>query len=243
MLNIILEYLPASWIQVGLLVLTVLVYIAAREVYLRSGSNPFLIPVLTSVILIVALLIYLKIPYESYAQATKGLQLLIGPATVALAIPLYNHLPALKRMWLPLVTSLVVGGVTAILSVIFIVWFFGGSMQTVLSIAGKSATMPVSIPASEAIGGLGSLAAIAAAVTGISGVLIAAPLFRIMSINDELVQGFTLGLTAHAIGTARVIQISQNAAALAALAMGLNGLLTAALMPFVPLILKYWPAF
>ncbi len=235
--SIIYRYLPQTLGQWGLLSMTVVLYILGRYCYLRSALNPLLIPVLTVVVVIVGVLLWWGVPYELYAQSTRGLQLLIGPATVAMAIPLYMHLPVIKRLWKPLLAALVVGSVVAILSTVLIAWSFGASHTTIASIVAKSATMPVSIPASEAIGGIGSLAAISAALTGISGVLMAGPLFALLRIKDKHVQSFTLGLAAHAIGTARAVQDGNEAAAMAAIAMGLTALLTGALVPFVPWLL------
>ena len=157
-----------------------------------------------------------------------------GSTTVALAIPLYSQLHQLKRMWLPLTAALLVGGVTAVVSAAGIAWLLGGSFQTIVSVAPKSATMPIAIPTSVAAGGIASLAAIACAITGISGVIMARPLFRLAKADDPIVRGFAIGLTAHAIGTARAIQVDQQAGASAALAMGLNSLFTPALLPFLP---------
>src|SRR5690606_24301419 len=141
---------------------------------------------------------------------TRLLQFLIGPATVALAVPLYNQLQQLKRMWLPLTIALCVGGITAIVSTVLIAWLLGGSMETLLSVAPKSATMPIAIPASVAVGGIAPLIAIAVAFTGISGVMIARPLFRLIKATDPAVRGFAIGLTAHAIGTARALQVDRK---------------------------------
>lgn len=226
--------LPLTLVQLGWLTFTVLAYLAARWLYQRSGAHPFLIPVLTAVVVIIVALKGTGTSYATYAGSTQLLQLLIGPATVALAIPLYTQLHQLRRMWFPLTIALLAGGLTAIVSAVGIGWLLGGSLQTLLSVAPKSATMPIAIPASAAVGGIAPLAAVAVAITGISGVIMAQPLFRIAKADDPLVRGFTIGLTAHAIGTARAIQVDQQAGASAALAMGLNGLLTAALIPFLP---------
>ena len=234
MLTTVSGYLPLSLFQLGWLSFTVLAYLIARWAYQRSGANPFLIPVLTSVCLIVTALVIMDTEYARYADATRILQFLIGPATVALAIPLYGQLHQLKRLWLPLTVALVVGGITAIVSTVVIAWLLGGSMQTLVSLAPKSATMPIAIPASVAIGGIASLVAIAVAITGITGVMMARPLLRLVKADDPMVRGFAIGLTAHAIGTARAVQVDEQAGASAALAMGLNGLLTAACIPFLP---------
>lgn len=213
---------------------TVLCYVVARWLYLRSGANPLLIPILTAVIAVVTALHMTGTPYPVYAHSTAILQFLVGPATVALAVPLYSQLHQLREMWRPLLLALCAGGVTALISGVTIAWLFGGTLQTLLSVAPKSATMPIAIPASVAVGGIAPVAAIAVAATGIAGVIMAPLLLRLAGPDDPVAEGFTLGLTAHAIGVARAIQISQQTGASAALAMGLNGILTAALMPFLP---------
>lgn len=237
MLSTLYATLPVTPTQVGWLSFTIVSYLGARWVYQRSGAHPFLIPILTAVLFIIAVLVITDTSYATYAQSTQILQFLIGPATVALAIPLYGQLHQLRRMWLPLVIALLAGSLTAIVSTVAIAWLLGGSMQTLLSLAPKSATMPIAIPASVAVGGIAPLAAIACAITGIGGVMMARPLFRLVGAHDPMVRGFAIGLTAHAIGTARAIQVDQQAGASAALAMGLNGIVTAALIPFLPWLL------
>src|SRR5699024_2756841 len=142
------------------LLLTVFCYFVARWAYIRSDSHPLLIPVLTAVVGIVAILVVLDIPYPDYASSIGLLQIIIGPATVALAVPLYIQLPQLKKMWLPLTTALLAGGIVAVISTLAIAWLFGASPTMLISLAPKSATMPIAIPASEAVGGIGSLVAV-----------------------------------------------------------------------------------
>src|SRR5690625_736873 len=239
MLEAVVAIVPTTWLQFALLLLTVVAYFVARWAYIRSNSHPLLIPILTAVVGIVAVLIAVDIPYADYAASIGLLQIIIGPATVALAVPLYMQLPQLKAMWLPLTTALLAGGVVAVVSTLVIAWAFGASPTMLISLAPKSATMHIAMPASEAVGWFGSLVAVSVAVTGITGVLIGGPLFRwVGAQHDEVTQGFTLGLTSHSIGVARCVQISQPAAAAAALAMGLNGLLTALIIPFVPWALR-----
>lgn len=238
MLTQALDILPLAVSELALLILTVLTYLAARWLYQRSNCQPFLIPVLTAVGFIVAVLLATGVSYADYARSTQILQFLIGPATVALAIPLYTQLHQLRRLWFPLMVALIAGGITAIASAITIAWALGGSLDTLLSLAPKSSTMPIAVPASTAIGGIAPLAAIAVALTGISAVIMARPLFRLVGVTDPMVRGFAIGLTAHAIGTARAVQVDQAAGASAALAMGLNGLLTAAVIPFLPWLFR-----
>ena len=217
---------PLLWLS-----LTLLAYLAALGLYRLSGANPFANPVLIAVTLIVAVLTITRTPYAIYFEGAKFVHFLIGPATVALAIPLYSQLERLRRIWLPLTAALLIGSTTAIVSALAIGWALGGSRELLMSIAPKSATMPIAMGVAEKIGGLPSLAAVAVAVTGIGGTIMARPLLNALRVHDPAVRGFAVGLTAHAIGTARAIQYHETAGAFSALAMGLNGVATALLAP------------
>lgn len=224
--------------SVAWLALTFAAYLGALALYRRCGSHPLLLPVLTGTAVVVAVLMASGTDYARYAEGVRPLSLLIGPATVALAVPLMRQWGRLRAIWLPLLIALFVGGSVAIVSAVGIAWALGGSWQTLASLAPKSATMPMAMPVAERMGGLASLAAVAVAITGIVGAIAAGPVMRLLRVHDPVVRGFASGLAAHAIGMAREMQISPTAGAFAALAMGLNGILTTVL---VPLILALWP--
>ena len=225
---------PLPW-----LVLTLLAYLGALALYRRSGAHPLLIPVLTAVVFIVVVLIATGTPYATYRDGVSLLSLLIGPATVALAVPLYGQRARIRQMWRPLGIALLVGSTVAIASALLIAWALGGTLETLMSLAPKSATMPIALPVAERMGGLPSLAAVAVAITGIAGTILAGPVLRLLRIHDPAVRGFAVGLTAHAIGTARELQVHPTAGAFAALAMGLNGVATAVLVPVLVLCLRW----
>lgn len=217
---------PLPWLE-----LTLLAYLGALALYRRSGAHPLLIPVFTAVVAIVAVLMATGTPYATYRDGVSLLSLLIGPATVALAVPLYGQRARIRQMWRPLGIALLVGSTAAIASAVLIAWALGGTLEALMSLAPKSATMPIALPVAERMGGLPSLAAVAVAITGIAGAIVAGPLLRLLRIHDPAVRGFAIGLTAHAIGTARELQVHPTAGAFAALAMGLNGVATAVLVP------------
>ncbi len=219
---------PLPW-----LVLTLAAYLGAVWLFRRSGGNPFLIPVLTAVVVIVAVLMATGTSYPVYFEGVRFIYFLIGPATVALAVPLYGQLERIKQMWLPIGVALLVGSSVAIASALLVALALGGSLETLMSLAPKSASMPFALPVAERMGGLPSLAAVAVAITGIAGTILARPILRGLRIDDPAVRGFAVGLTAHAIGTAREIQESETAGAFAALAMGLNGVATVVLVPLI----------
>lgn len=217
---------PLPW-----LVLTLLAYAGALALYRRSGAHPLLIPVLTAVVAIVAVLLATGTPYATYRQGVELLSFLVGPATVALAVPLFAQRGRIRQLWRPLSVALLVGCTVAIASALLLAWALGGTRETLMSLAPKSATMPIALPVAERMGGLPSLAAVAVAITGIAGAVLAAPLLRLLRVQDPAARGFAIGLTAHAIGTARELQVHPTAGAFAALAMGLNGVATAVLVP------------
>lgn len=221
------------------LTLTLLAYLAAVWLYQKSGNSPYLIPVLPSVVLVVAVLLLTGTPYPVYFDHVQALYFLIGPATVALAVPLYGQLHSIRTMWRPLGVALLVGSSAAIVSAVLVAWALGGSLETILSLAPKSASMPFALPVAERLGGLASLAAVAVAITGILGAVVARPVLNALGIENHAVRGFAVGLTAHAIGTARALQVSETAGAFSALAMGLNGIATAVLVPLFIALLQW----
>ena len=219
---------PLLWLTV-----TVLVYLAALWLYARSGGHSLVNPILLSVAGLIGVLHLTATPYPVYFDGAKFVHFLIGPATVALAIPLYAQLERLKSMWLPIGVALGVGSTVAIVSALAIGRVLGASHATLMSLAPKSATLPIAMSLAERIGGVPALAAVAVAVTGISGAMMARPLLNLLRIEDPAVRGFAVGIAAHAAGTARALQVGTVNGAFAALALALNGVATALLMPLL----------
>ena len=146
---------------------------------------------------------------------------------------LYAQFARLKRLALPLLATLVAGSITAALSAVAVAAAFGASKVTQLSLAPKSVTTPIAMGIAERIGGLPSLTAVLVITTGILGAIGARYVYRLLAVEDEAVRGFAMGIASHGIGTARAFQESEQAGAFAALAMGLNGLATALLVPLL----------
>ncbi len=215
------------------LTLTLLAYQGAYALHKRCGGHPLANPVLLAVTALVTLLWATDTPYRTYFDGAQFVHFLLGPATVALAIPLHAQLGRLKRMALPLLASLLVGSLTAALSAVAIGGLLGASKATLLSLAPKSVTTPIAMGVAERIGGLPSLTAVLVIATGILGAVGARYVYRALRIEDDAVRGFAMGIASHGIGTARAFQESEQMGAFAALAMGLNGLMTALLLPVV----------
>ncbi|NMG29915.1 LrgB family protein [Aromatoleum evansii] len=215
------------------LTLTLLAYQGALWLYRRANHHPLLNPVMVAVTVLVLVLSFTGTPYQTYFDGAQFVHFLLGPATVALAIPLYAQWERLKGMLLPLLVTLVAGSLTAALSAVGIAALLGASRESVMSMAPKSVTMPIAMGVAERLGGLPSLTAVLVMSTGILGAVGARYVYRLLRIEDHAVRGFAIGIASHGIGTARAFQVSEQAGAFAALAMGLNGLLTALMLPWI----------
>lgn len=215
------------------LTLTLVAYQAAYWIYQRAGFNPLLNPVLLAVAMLVAALQLTGTPYATYFDGAQFVHFLLGPATVALAVPLYLQFDRLRRLALPLAGALLAGSLTAIAAAVGVAWLLGAADATLLSIAPKSVTAPIAMGIAEKIGGIPSLTAVMVIMTGVSGAMMAKYVLDALGISDHGVRGFAVGIAAHGIGTARAFQVSEQAGAFAGLGMGLNGLTTAILMPLL----------
>lgn len=215
------------------LTLTLVAYQAGSWVYQKGKLNPLLNPVLLAVCLLVAALILTRTSYPTYFAGAQFVHFLLGPATVALAIPLYRQFDRVKRSALAILTSIITGSLTASLTAVALVRLLGGSWDTAISIAPKSVTAPVAMGISEQLGGLPSLTAVLVILTGIIGAMLGPPLLNLMGIRDWAARGVAIGTASHGIGTARALQVNDVAGAFSGLAMGLNALATAVLLPLL----------
>ena len=215
------------------LTLTLVAFQAATWVYRRAGMNPLLNPVLLAVIVIVAILVATGTSYASYFEGAQFVHFLLGPATVALAIPLYRQFEKVRRSAVAVLVSILLGSLTATASAVVLVKVFGGGRDTMISMAPKSVTAPVAMGISEQLGGLPSLTAVLVILTGILGAMLGPPLMDLLGIKDWAARGLAIGTASHGIGTARALQVNEVAGAFSGLAMGLNALATAALLPLL----------
>lgn len=221
--------LAAIWVYLSAtpllgLTMTLVAYSLAWRLYIFTNANPLLNPVVTAVGLLIVVLLLTDTSYEAYFEGGQFVHFLLGPATVALAIPLYRQFDKLKQLWLPVSVAVIAGVTIGALSSISIASILGASAQTQLSLAPKSVTAPVAMGISEQIGGLPSLTAVLVVVTGILGAVLGTKLLDLMRITDDSIKGIAMGLTAHGIGTARAFQVSPEMGAFSGLAMALSAL-------------------
>jgi len=215
------------------LTMTLLAYKGGLWLHQRCNYNALVNPVLIAVTVLVGLLALTETDYSTYFEGAQFVHFLLGPATVALAIPLYRQVQQVRKSLLAILVAVTCGSFAAVASAVGIGWMLGASEQTLLSLAPKSVTTPVAMGISEQLGGLPSLTAAAVILTGIIGAMTGTGLLRILRIEDSRASGLAIGVASHGIGTARALQINEVAGAFSGLAMGLNALATALLIPIL----------
>ena len=212
---------------------TVFAFLAATRISRLGGNHPLLNPTLLAIILISVGLEVTHIPYETYLRGTNAINFMLGPAVVLLAVPLFRQGAIIRASGRLIAIGLAVGLPTGILSAVGIAWALGADTRTILSLAPKSVTAGIAVGISEQIGGLQTLTIVLVIMTGITGAVLGPIVTRLARVEDPRVVGLTMGIASHGIGTARALQISEVAGAFSGLGMGLNGVLTAILLPLV----------
>jgi predicted murein hydrolase (TIGR00659 family) len=224
---------PLLW-----LALTLVIWIGAERLARLSGRNPLVNPVLISIVTISAILLATGTPYGTYFNGAQFVHFLLGPATVAIAIPLFKNWPTVRLKAIPMLAALLAGVVTSLVSTILIAEAFGMSRTVLVSLTPKSVTAAVAMGISEGLGGAPTLTAVLVICTGILGAVIVTPLMNAMRLSDYAARGFAVGLAAHGIGTARAFVVDPVAGTFAGIAMGLNAIVSSLLVPvFVRLLL------
>ncbi|UYG09435.1 LrgB family protein [Halomonas sp. M4R1S46] len=220
------------------LLITLLAFLLAVRINRALGGTPLLHPVTLAIAMLIGFLLLVDMDYATYFEGAQFIHFLLGPATVALAIPLYDHRERVQRLLLPLLVACLTGIVTAVASTLGLAMLFGARHETLMSLAPRSVTSPIAMGIAEQIGGIPSLAAGLVLLTGSIGCILGPAIFRLLRVTDPAVQGFTMGLAAHGFGTAHSFaRLGAVAGAFSGLSMGLTGLLTAFLLPVITRVL------
>lgn len=212
-------------------------YLGARWLQEKLKGHPAANPVLIAALPIVALLVFSDTPYADYERGGAILLWLLGPATVGLAVPLYLNFAAVKGALVPMTVALIVGSTTAVLSAVLIGHALGADIETIRSLAPKSVTTPIAMGIAAEIGGIPALAAAFVIFTGGVGAICGGVLFDMVGVRDPRARGFAMGIAAHGMGTARAFQEGWQAGTFSGVAMTLNGIATAILLPLVWILL------
>jgi predicted murein hydrolase (TIGR00659 family) len=198
-----------------------------------ARRNPLCNPVLFAIASVIAVLLLSGTDYQTYFTTAAWLHFLLGPATVALAIPLYKNIGEIRRAALAIGTAVTTGAIVASGSAMAIAWSLGASPSVIRSIAPKSVTTPIAIGVSAQIGGIPDLTAVLVVATGVVGALWAPEITLLLGVRSWRARGLAAGVAGHGIATSRMLSMNETAGAFAGLAMGLCGMLTAVLLPLV----------
>lgn len=223
-----LEQTPLLWLTV-----TLGIFLLCGRIYLRSGCKTIFNPMIITTVVLVILLLLTKTPYKTYFEGAHFIHFILGPATVALAIPLYRFYKILVKLFFPIALSLLTGCLVGTLSAVGMALLFRLSNLTVLSLAPKSVTTPIAMGVSEQIGGSPSLTTVFVILTGVFGSLLGPWVLNLCRVKNPSVRGFALGVASHGLGTATAFHENEQAGAFAGLGMGLNGAITALIAPFL----------
>jgi len=215
------------------LALTMAAYLLGEAVSRRFNRNPLANPVMIAIVLVGAVLLISGTPHARYFEGARFIHVLLGPATVALALPVFRNRALIAKHWRAIALALVVGAATGIASTLAIAKMLGLSGSTIASVAPKSVTAAIAMGIAERVGGTPQITAVIVIATGILGAVMVTPLMNALRITNYAARGFGVGIAAHGIGTARALTVNETAGAYAALGMALNGLVTAILVPLL----------
>ena len=227
-----LEEQPLLWLFV-----TLSAYLLAEQTYLTARNFALLNPVLISAVLIAGILWLSRTSYANYFAGAQFIHVMLGPAIIALAVPVVRYKGALWRARYAVLAAVVCGGLAAALSAVVLAKGFGLSDALVASLAPKSVTAPIAMGIAEQLGGITSIAAVLAVVTGIIGAVIVTPLLTRLGFTDWRARGFAVGVTCHGIGTAHAFQVHPIAGTFATIGMALNGVFSSVVLPVLLLVL------
>lgn len=217
---------PLLW-----LVVTLTAYVIGRAVQRACGGSPFASPVLIAIALVSCVVLVTGTGYKTYFEGAQFINFLLGPATIALAIPLARNARLILANFSSVALALLAGSLTSIVSGFAIVWLLGGSREVALSMAPKAVTTPIAVAVSEQIGGVPALTAALAILGGILAAIVGQHMLHGLKVKDWRAHGLAAGIAGSAVAAAQVAARNELGAAFAALGIGLNGLLTAILAP------------
>lgn len=223
--------------EVFILTLVVGVYLLAVWLYRKTKLN-ILNPLLVSIPVLVVVTHVLGISYESFEKGSRIISFMLGPTVVVLGYLLYEQVAQLKANAISIITSVFIGCVSGLLSVIFIARYFGADHALIASLEPKSVTTPIAMSIAEKSGGIPSIAAVVVIVVGIFGGLVGPFVLERLGIHSKIARGLALGSAAHGLGTARAMELGAIEGAISGLAIGVMGIMTAILVPVIELILN-----
>lgn len=218
--------------QYLILAMTFAIFYYFRRLQYRTGWL-LLNPILIAIVVLIAYLKLTGVSFETFEESGSLIDFWLKPAVVALGVPLYLQFEAIKKLWLPIVLSQLVGCLVGIVSVVLIAQFFGASQVVILSLASKSVTTPIAMEVTQTLGGIPSLTAAVVVITGILGAIMGFKTLAMGHVNSPIAQGLSMGAASHAVGASTAMGRSNKYGAFASLGITLNGIFTALLTPTI----------
>ncbi len=216
--------------------LTIIAYLVGMEIY-KKFKLPILNPILIALIIIIPILLYFKIPLETYKKGGDLISFFLAPATVVLAVPLYKKIDLLKQHFIPILGGIIVGALTSILSCTLIGKVLGLDLSLIKSSLSKSLTTPIAIELSKQVGGIVPITIVMVMITGITGAVMAPSICKVFKIENKIAKGIAIGTASHAVGTSRAIEMGETEGAMSGLAIGVAGVLTVFILPLLYIVL------
>ena len=191
----------------------------------KTGLS-FFNPLLVSIILVILFLSVSGISYSTYAESADYISFLLTPATICLAVPLYEQFKLLKKNWKAVVAGIVSGVVSSLVCIFLMALLFRFDHQTYVTVLPKSITTAIGMGVAEELGGYVSLAVVVIVITGVLGNVIAEAVLKLFKIEEPIAKGIAIGSSSHAVGTAKAMEIGQIEGAMSSLSIVVCGLLT-----------------
>ena len=226
-----LQTQPLLWLTV-----TLCVWEFARALDARAGHHALSNPTVAAIVITAALLLLTRTSYKDYFSGAQFIQFLLGPATVALAVPMHANWHVIKANFLAIMVSLTTGSIVAAGSAMLILHAMGAPRMVIISLGPKSVTTPIAMGIAQNLGGNPSLTAVFVMITAMFGILVYPFVFRLGRITDWRARGLAAGVAMHGLGTARMLSLNETAGAFGGLAIGLNGVMTSLFLPVMIMI-------
>ncbi|MCZ2258346.1 LrgB family protein [Sporosarcina sp. G11-34] len=220
------------FMSLAIIIVTVVIYFVMNFFYFKFHF-PFLLPIVTSTFSIIVLLVMFKIPYATYMVGGKWIDFLLGPAVVALAIPLYKQRELLKQNMFPIIAGVFIGSLVGMVSGMFFAKIFGFSKEIILTILPKSITTPVALQIASGLGGVPSLAVVFVMLAGFTGAIFGPHLMKWGKIETTIGRGIALGTGSHAIGTSKALELGEGEGSVSSIAMTLSAIIGSIIGPFI----------
>lgn len=215
-----------------LIALTFVVYVMAQILQKRTGIS-FLNPILITIAVLICIMMSAGVDYETYAEGGEYIDFWLKPAVVALGVPLYRQLEAIKKQLLPILLAEFAGCIVGVISVVMVAQLLGASKEVILSLAPKSVTTPIAMEIAQTAGGIPALTAAVVVCTGIFGGMAGFKMMKYSRVKSPIAQGLSMGTAAHAVGTSAAMDVGYRYGAFSSLGLTLNGLFTALLTPLI----------